>query len=165
MRLSWHPVSYWIPRDWWRRAMFYTRGMNLSDPIFERETVWAGVGIQWVTVVGTVIGAGSVGSIVECRFTEIGQGVCAAAARADFGFVHGLDDFCGAKLLDSTWPEKGKMLQVKFLDDTEGTRFARSALAGKVELLLWFLGNSYRTGFTPTFMGDNPTSKSMGYAL
>ena len=77
---------------------------------------------------GTVIGAGSVGSIVECRFTEIGQGVCAAAARADFGFVHGLDDFRGAKFLDSTCPGKGKMIRVKILDDTEGKRFALSAL-------------------------------------
>ena len=62
----------------------------------------AGVAIQWVPVVGTVLGAGSVGSILECRFTEVGQGVYAAAARADFAFVHGLDDFCGAKFLDST---------------------------------------------------------------
>ena len=52
----------------------------------------------------------------------------AAAARADFGSVHGLDDSHGAKFLDSTCPGKGKMIRVKLLDDTEGTRFALSAL-------------------------------------
>ena len=47
---------------------------------------------------------------------------------ADFGFGHGLGDFRAAKFLDSTCAGKGKMIRVKLLDDTEGTRFALSAL-------------------------------------
>ena len=54
--------------------------------------VRAGLAIQWVPIMGTILGAGSVGSILECRFTEVGWGVCAAVAGADFGFVDGLDD-------------------------------------------------------------------------
>ena len=52
--------------------------MDLSDPIFETEmvaglvVVRAGVAIQWVPVMGTILGAGSDGSILECRFTEVG---------------------------------------------------------------------------------------------
>ena len=46
----------------------------------------------------------------------------AAAAEADFGVVYGLDDLRGVKLLDSTFPAKGKMIRVNPLDGTEETR-------------------------------------------
>ena len=37
--------------------------------------------------------------------------------------------------------------------------------AGRYEFLSCFLGTSYLTGFIPIFIGDKPTSKSMGFAL
>ena len=37
--------------------------------------------------------------------------------------------------------------------------------AGMYEFLSCFLGTSYLTGFIPIFIGDKPTSKSIGFAL
>ena len=59
---------------------------------------------------GTVLGTGSVVSIQESRFALIVRNMCAAAAGADLGVVNGLDDFRGAKFLDSTLPGKGKVI-------------------------------------------------------
>ena len=60
------------------------------------------------------------------------------------------------------------MFRVKFLDDTEGTRFAWSALT----VFSWNGGTSVMVlgEFIPNrlysyVMGDNPTSKSVGFAL
>ena len=39
MRLSWQPVSNWIPMDRWPRIIFSTRGIDLSDPTLETEMV------------------------------------------------------------------------------------------------------------------------------
>ena len=91
--------------------------------------------------------------------------MCAAAARADFCFVHGLDDFLGAKFLDSTCPGKGKIIQVKLLYDTKGPRFALSALIVlglKGGTFSMVLGEFIPNQFNSYVHGRQPTSKSIG---
>ena len=41
IKLSWQPVSYWIPREDNHSGMFSTRGMDLSEPNLEMERVGA----------------------------------------------------------------------------------------------------------------------------
>ena len=41
IKLSWQPVSYWIPREDDPSGMFSTSGMDLSEPTLEMETVGA----------------------------------------------------------------------------------------------------------------------------
>ena len=105
--------------------------------------VWAGIAIQRILFVDTVLGAGPDGAIQECRFTAVVWFMSAIAAGANFGIVHGLDDLRGAELLDSTSPGEREMVSVKPLDSAEETGSAVPFLIVpglKKGVLILFLG-------------------------